>query len=139
MKSCTNKNCKQENPQPVESFRLDSKTKTLKSWCNTCSHSAVAAWRIANPTKFKASTLKKYWPELSGSESLDEYNKLLEAQNHGCGICQIPAKDLKFGLCVDHCHSTGKVRGLLCDNCNQALGLLKDNSESLQRAIKYLE
>lgn len=139
MKSCSNKNCQQVNPQSTESFRLDSSTKKLKAWCNACNASAVAKWRINNPTKFKASTLKKYWPELTGQESLLEYNKLLEAQDSKCAICQTSAKDLKFGLCVDHNHVSGQVRGLLCDNCNQALGLLKDNISSLERAIKYLK
>lgn len=139
MKSCSNKNCQQSNPQPLDSFRVDAKTKTHKSWCKTCSASAVQQWRDANPTKFKASTLKKYWPELTGQESLAEYNKLLEEQNHSCKLCLISTKELRFGLCVDHCHITGKVRGLLCDNCNQALGLFKDNPLTLLRAAEYLK
>jgi hypothetical protein len=40
---------------------------------------------------------------------------------------------------VDHCHATGKVRGLLCHNCNRALGLMQDNIENIKRAADYLE
>jgi hypothetical protein len=42
-------------------------------------------------------------------------------------------------LMVDHCHATGKVRGLLCHNCNRALGLLKDDKSTIRRALEYLE
>jgi hypothetical protein len=45
----------------------------------------------------------------------------------------------KLKLVVDHCHSSGEVRGLLCHNCNRALGLLKDSVDSLMRAARYLE
>ena len=49
------------------------------------------------------------------------------------------AEHHKMKLVVDHCHATGTVRGLLCHNCNRALGLLHDNTEVLLNAIKYLE
>jgi hypothetical protein len=73
----------------------------------------------------------------------EEYLKMFEDQNHRCAICneegfKINSK-AEFLLCVDHCHSTGKIRGLLCHNCNRALGLLKDNTSRLIKAIKYLE
>lgn len=45
----------------------------------------------------------------------------------------------KMKLVVDHCHVTGKVRGLLCHNCNRALGLLKDSVDNLSKAIDYLK
>lgn len=54
-----------------------------------------------------------------------------------CQICK--KKDQKKALAIDHCHSTGVIRGLLCDNCNRALGLFKDNIDNLKNAIKYLK
>ena len=42
-------------------------------------------------------------------------------------------------LVVDHCHKTGKIRGLICDSCNVGLGRFKDNIDNLKNAIKYLE
>ena len=45
----------------------------------------------------------------------------------------------KRRLCVDHCHTTGNVRGLLCDTCNTALGKFRDNIDLLNEAIKYLK
>jgi hypothetical protein len=60
----------------------------------------------------------------------------MRATTKECEICgKIPRKE----LCVDHCHDTGLVRGLLCYSCNFALGLLKDNVALLQKASVYLE
>lgn len=70
--------------------------------------------------------------------SLDDYKVLLAKQNGTCAICQQVCSSGRR-LAVDHCHKTQKVRGLLCGSCNQAIGLLKDNKEIMQSAIKYLE
>jgi hypothetical protein len=68
------------------------------------------------------------------------YLALLKHQEGGCKICRVKAKSQRFGvLHVDHCHSTGDVRGLLCTNCNTSLGGFKDDTALLIQAIKYLE
>lgn len=75
--------------------------------------------------------------------SLDEYLAFYEKQNGLCAICQQEGFKMhpnqKTNIVVDHCHKTGAVRGLLCHNCNRALGLLQDSKEYLERAIGYLE
>jgi hypothetical protein len=72
--------------------------------------------------------------------SPEAYLDLLESQNRQCYICTITVEETKEGtLCLDHCHTTGRVRGFLCNKCNTALGLFKDNTENLLRAIQYLE
>lgn len=71
--------------------------------------------------------------------SLEEFNAKLAEQNHSCKICGAHQQTLKRSLCVDHCHKTGTIRGLLCDLCNRSLGLLKDNKEILKKAVAYLE
>ncbi len=75
--------------------------------------------------------------------SHEQYLQMFEDQEHRCKICQCEGFKInskaKNTLCVDHCHKTGKVRGLLCHNCNRALGLLQDNTNYLQSAIEYLE
>lgn len=64
---------------------------------------------------------------------------MLEAQEGVCAICGKPeTKPNAKYLAVDHNHETGVIRGLLCNNCNRALGLLGDNVETLQNAINYL-
>ena len=67
----------------------------------------------------------------------DIYDKMLADQG---GVCKICKKTDSTGqrLAVDHCHSTNRVRGLLCRNCNTALGKFKDDTALLQNAIKYL-
>ena len=70
--------------------------------------------------------------------TLDDYNKMFADQAGCCAICNTHASHLTKPLCVDHCHTTGKVRGLLCGECNLAIGKLKDNVQNLKNAIKYL-
>ena len=74
----------------------------------------------------------------------DDYLKMLEKQNNVCAICCKPESVVNPSgetkpLSVDHDHATGKVRGLLCSACNQAIGLFKDDIKTLQSAILYLE
>jgi len=59
-------------------------------------------------------------------------------QGNLCKICKSPPKEGR-NLDVDHCHTTGKIRGLLCNNCNRGIGHLQDNITILQSAITYLE
>ena len=68
----------------------------------------------------------------------DDYNDMFIEQAGQCAICGIHQSELKKKLHVDHNHETGKVRGLLCDGCNIALGRMKDDVRILQNAIKYL-
>ena len=72
--------------------------------------------------------------------SSDDFEKLKEEQNHCCYVCK--THENKVGskrLVVDHHHTTGSVRKLLCSNCNTALGLVNENTEILQCLIKYIE
>jgi hypothetical protein len=71
---------------------------------------------------------------------LKEYDVMFNTQNGVCAICsKEPPNHYKKRLNVDHCHTTGKVRGLLCDACNRAIGLLKDSQELLEKAKQYLK
>lgn len=63
---------------------------------------------------------------------------LVEAQRGRCAICSRTEAELGEQLCVDHCHDTGRVRGLLCRSCNLGIGYLKDNSERVWQAFAYL-
>lgn len=65
--------------------------------------------------------------------TLDQYNAMLQEQCGLCAICKKPGD-----LAVDHCHVTGRVRGLLHRTCNTALGLLQDSPEFLDNAAAYL-
>lgn len=67
----------------------------------------------------------------------EDYARMLEEQNGVCAICK---KECPTGqrLSVDHCHDTGKVRGLLCRNCNRGLGSFKDDRNAVLAALLYL-
>lgn len=69
----------------------------------------------------------------------EQYQTMLESQNGTCKICKQHETMRGRGLAVDHCHATGKVRGLLCGKCNQGLGSFRDNPELLGAAIQYIE
>ena len=75
--------------------------------------------------------------------TLPEYERMLLAQGGVCAICHRSEfrngkGKARLSLAVDHCHKTGKIRGLLCVSCNRAIGLLADSIEFLQNAIAYL-
>ena len=65
------------------------------------------------------------------------YKELLDSQDNKCAICESEFGDTKK-VHVDHCHTTGKVRGILCQYCNIGLGSMKDDIDVLYKAIKYL-
>jgi len=98
------------------------------------------AWRKANPESIKNSKLKHKY-----GISLEEYKEMLKLQNDGCAICETKEIDYSY-FYVDHDHnccpgenSCGKcVRGLLCRNCNSAIGFLKDNPEYINSALDYI-
>lgn len=80
------------------------------------------------------------WRNAHGIElSWDDYLALRETQDAKCGICQRSEGDLAKNLAVDHDHETGRIRGLLCDDCNIAIGRFKDSPELLRRALNYLK
>lgn len=71
--------------------------------------------------------------------TLEQYQELFTKQNGRCAICQQHQLELKKRLNVDHCHRTNIVRGLLCHNCNTALGSLRDSITILDAAKLYLQ
>ena len=86
-------------------------------------------WAKKNCAKIKDSRLKRTYG-ISG----EDYDKMFEQQNGRCAICETHYPV----LCVDHCHKTGKVRKLLCRNCNTGIGQLKDNPNLLIKAAAYI-
>ena len=94
---------------------------------------------VSGKIKIKNTYLKKYF-----GITIDDYQSMLEKQKYVCAICcerevEVNHKTNNINdLSVDHCHSTGKVRGLLCTKCNQGLGCFKDSKDLLRRASDYL-
>jgi len=139
----------------------------LGSWCKQCSkessrksyretesvRQAAKTWRSANPEKVKEASRKHYYnnreKELTRHRryrlltnygmTLESYDEMVKLQNGRCLICQDLPKGRWGVLHVDHCHETGKVRGLLCVGCNKALGFLNDNPDLAEALADYLE
>lgn len=72
--------------------------------------------------------------------TMDQYAEMEESQNHQCKICgtKAPGRGYRHFF-IDHCHKTGKVRGLLCTHCNLAIGQLADDVDRIRRAADYIE
>jgi len=90
-------------------------------------------WYKENPEKVKNIFLRNRY-----NITLEDFNEMLKNQNNTCAICK-KDKQGERDFHIDHCHTTGKVRGILCYKCNSSIGLLNDNIETLKEAIKYLE
>ncbi len=98
--------------------------------------SRMKQWKKDNPEKFKAharkALLKKY------GLSIEQFDELLVSQNNACKLCKKLRLPTEREWQVDHCHDTGRVRGILCYNCNVGLGHFTDSPTLLAAAIEYL-
>lgn len=119
LKLCTK--CKIEKPADTIHFRKNKNVKSgLDSWCRDC----------ANEYR---NNRRKLIPPKEWNVPEDELWKFIEAKvSKECIICGLPAE------VVDHDHSTGKIRGALCQRCNMGLGHFRDNPELLELAAMYL-
>lgn len=70
--------------------------------------------------------------------TVEQYDEMYDAQRGACAICERHSTAFTQRLAVDHCHSSGVIRGLLCAPCNTALGGFRDNAASLTRAVAYV-
>lgn len=143
MKTCN----KCSEYKPLTEFYNHKRSKDGKSWeCKACTKANSAKWLENNKDRvrqYRQDNMPKLveqnkWRRYERDFGLtrEAYSTMLAEQCYLCALCLGG-----FGRFphVDHCHSSGKVRGLLCSNCNTALGLVKDNTEVLQRMIIYLK
>ena len=92
----------------------------------------------AKQKKIHKTALSKHYDTLTTNERKSARTQLFIKQDGCCAICGQPEKELKSKLSLDHCHITGRIRGLLCNRCNLFIGLAKDNVYVLQAAIDYV-
>jgi len=131
MKVCTV--CKEPKDRSEFHFRKKGEP-YLQSWCKACKSKV-------NSTYDKKSARKNLLKRRNLSS--EEYSNLLIKQNEACAICGSSVghqtnRGKKASLAIDHDHSTGAVRGLLCNKCNRALGYFQDDVDIMRRAISYL-
>lgn len=137
-----------QSVKPLDGFpKHRSRKDGVASRCKPCSSKASIAsarrnpekqltkmreWRANNPKSHRPGVLKRLY-----GLTMAEYNELFISQNSKCAICLRVPSENKL-LHVDHDHQTGVVRGLLCQQCNHAIGLLQENPDVIQRALNYL-
>jgi Recombination endonuclease VII len=130
--------------KPVTDFSKDTARSTgLQHYCKSCNSEYYKKTRRhgsqhRSPADIRArdrhATLRRKY-----GISVEEYEQILAEQDGVCAICGEDEKDQRWGcLYVDHDHKTGKIRGLLCRDCNLALGLFQDDLALLKRAVRYL-
>jgi hypothetical protein len=125
--------------KPLLEFYKDRTHKDgYSSTCKPCSLQTSRQWKKENRERYKNYQLLKAY-----NITREQYNHLLKLQNNQCAVCEITQEQhtALFGkeLAVDHDHKTGKVRGILCDKHNQALGFIGNDSEVLIRLFEYLK
>lgn len=111
-------------------------TQKKRRRCDPCLRAAASEWARNNPDTLKRYIKERRFDRFGITET--EYMSLFESQSGACKICE---RSLLTDLTphIDHDHSTGKVRGILCGNCNTGLGLFADSRRLLSAAIDYLD
>lgn len=153
-KCCTCKVSKDESQ-----FVKDKRTPDgLTGSCKECRYERTRNWVKNNPDKYRETQerfkpyrkiyyarpeiklmYRKKYVERTFNIPYSLYEELETKQKGLCAICnKTETSERQKYLCVDHCHVSKKVRGLLCSNCNRALGLLKDDKTILESALNYL-
>lgn len=132
MKMCSR--CK-ENKDVKEFFvsRSSRAKDGLHNVCRSCSREYGRQWYLKNKSEKDGLVLKSKFGITN-----DDYLTMLKEQKNCCAICGVHNDEVKKRLVVDHDHTTGEVRGLLCHNCNVGLGNFKDEIKILKSAITYL-
>ncbi len=114
-----------------------SKWDNLCTFCRDCNKQSCHVAHKANPERM----FDRHFKTTYGI-SVEQVRQMAVEQSDLCGICGKPEHRKLKGqtkrLAVDHNHQTGEVRGLLCSDCNRALGMFKDDTDILLKAVEYL-
>ncbi len=131
---------------PLSNFRRDARScHGYVKRCKDCDRKIRHEIDKKHSPKRPKGRQRKSWLKRRFGITESDYNEILAGQGGVCAICKrtpdsLPVRRGRIGfLDVDHCHVTGKIRGILCYLCNQGLGHLKDDPELLRVAISYLE
>lgn len=103
-----------------------------KSACKVCASKDFSKWRLNNLEKIKQDDRKRHYIRTYNLDPLIA-KQLVENRVGKCCICGSISP-----LVIDHCHTTGKIRGFICSSCNSMLGYSKDNIQTLKNSIRYL-
>lgn len=129
----TEEDRKERRRESARKYREKNRDKVRAS-----SRDSIRRKRAADPIKAREGYRKSELKRRYGMNP-EDYDVMLIAQNFRCAICRTDTPGGAGRFHVDHCHTTGAVRALLCHECNTGLGKFKDNPELLAQAITYLE
>jgi hypothetical protein len=135
--------------KPLSEFSLSRRaTATTKavyrSECKPCCSARAMKWFADNKDRTDENRRRWHIKKRYGI-SIEEFDAILAQQGGVCAICGQDEPDAhgrtgtKFKLSIDHCHDSNEIRGILCNRCNRAIGLLNDDVDLLKKAIEYLE
>lgn len=122
---------------PRPEYRLRPKMQKI---CTVCGKSFESAYKAKTCSSVCSKRSHYFYQRYTWTYglSLNDYNQMFKEQNGCCAICLKHQSELKTKLNVDHNHLTGEIRKLLCNQCNQALGLVKENKDTLKRMLEYV-
>lgn len=109
----------------------------VSAWCKECTKLVASDKQKADKDGVKIRNRKSKLKRAFGL-TVQQYDEMLVAQGGRCALCGSDFPGGRGRFVVDHCHDTGKIRGLLCNLCNVGLGALRDSPQLLQKAIHYL-
>lgn len=117
--------------------------RTRRHECKACHAAYMRKWHTKNPKSQRLYRVRKF------GLTAESYDALFAAQNGRCAICSVElshhitagtgkGRGDQTWTCIDHCHTTNQVRGLLCTHCNQGIGSLRDDPELMEAAAMYI-
>lgn len=129
--------CKQT--KEIQEYGFHKRNKKYKTQCKECARKESALYRQKNREKYLKTQSSTQLKQRYGI-TLSEYEEKVKNQQNKCAICKTenPSYGHVKRFSVDHCHATGRVRGLLCTRCNKGIGFFKDDINLLSQAIQYL-
>ena len=134
----TKKCCKCKTETHITKFYKNRcKKDGLDTLCKVCRNIATALTTKNKPNEQKARHLKSRL-KIEYGITPEDFNRMLLEQDNKCASCGKTTEENVKRLCVDHDHITGRVRALLCDDCNVALGRLNDNADKAKAILAYI-
>ena len=133
MKKCF---CCEETKPKKEFCKLTKSKDGLYYYCRECDNKKHEEYKKENHVKVttqkrECALIRKY------GITIKEFDKMIENQFHKCPICNRDFRE-KIKPVVDHCHKTGKIRGILCYGCNVSIGQFQESKEIFINAMNYL-
>lgn len=134
MKYCTK--CR-TSKQKTEFWKNKSTKDGLQAHCKPCWYKQTKS-KLEGPERDRYLRMRRnnHLQKKYGITA-DQYDEMLKAQGSTCAICHKDKDRISFS--VDHDHDTGRIRGILCENCNRGIGMFKHDVQLLELAINYLQ